>query len=150
MSMNMAESKLHSGHYILIGAVGSLVFIFILLYLFMQGKVSIVTQDYYGQELHFNERQEAIHRTMPFDSLYKAQIVNGRLELTIPQTINNLLEKGEIQVYCPSGEVNDAVFHFLPSVSNIYTFDKPRTNNNCVLKIMLRADSKDYYREVKI
>lgn len=150
MSINMTAGKLHSGHYILIGAVGSLVFIFVLLYLFMQGKVSIVTEDYYGQELHFNERQEAIHRTMPYDSLYKAQIVNDRLEITIPQNINKSLEKGEIQVYCPSAEADDAIFHFLPSASNIYTFDKPRTNTNCVLKIMLRADSQDYYREVKI
>lgn len=143
-------NKLHSGHYILIGAIASLAFIFVLLFLFMEGKVSIVTKDYYGQELHFNERQDAIRRTIPYDSLYKAQIINGKLEITIPQPINKSLEKGEVQVYCPSEEADDAVFQISPSASNVYTFDKLRFNQNCVLKILLRADSMDYYREVKI
>ncbi|MEP7321139.1 MAG: FixH family protein [Saprospiraceae bacterium] len=142
--------KLHAGQLILGTGALVLVFIFILLYTFMQKDLSLVTKDYYEKELVYDRTQEAMHRVIPLDSLFNIKLADGIVELIIPSEINQGLSSCTVQFYYPANELFDKWFQISPTVSNVYSLDKPVSPQACILKIYLHSGDKDYYKEMKI
>jgi FixH len=142
--------RFHAGHFILGFGALTLVFIFILLYAFMQKDPSMVTKDYYEQELKYDRMQEAMQQVIPFDSLFKIRLVAESIELIIPKQINDALTSCTVQFYCPANEIYDKLYQVKPTFSNMYSLNKPSSQLAYILKIYLHAGSKDYYKEMKI
>lgn len=114
-----------------------------------QQNIDLVTEDYYAQELQYQQQMKKIQNEKGLEKGVKVTATSGRLALSFPilaEAIN-----GEVQIYRPS----DARFDLLSSLDldeqnkqQIATADLPPGFYR--IKINWKAGSNEYYTEEAI
>ncbi len=105
-----------------------IVFSFVLFALFigslvtvcMQQDISLVSQDYYKEELIYQEQIVRIQNTNELTERPTITTTADTLKIRFSQF--QQLQKGEIRLFCPSNERNDKSFVVNPSQTNEQNF----------------------------
>ena len=140
----------NSGSIIIIGGLLFIFFIFILMSDFIRRDVSMVSDNYYQQEMDYNAHQLASRNSRGLDSLIRYAFVNEYLELSILPGINANLVGGYVQFYCPADNTKDMLYSIEPHAESLYKFRRPLHTMNYILKIQLQDKEKTYFKEIKI
>lgn len=110
----------------------------------------LVTKDYYGEELKFQDVIDASGRTASLTGKISVKKENEQLTVSFPSDFNNKKISGELMLYCPSDERKDFKKNFetdhlewtqkIPlDASGLYT-----------IKLKWTVDNKNYYYEENI
>lgn len=148
----MSTHKLtHSGNILLIGFGGMLIMMSVLVYLSMRQDVSMVSKNYYEQELVYQHKLDAMNNAVPYDQLFSLTKSNNKVLLQIPPTLSKNLTGGSAYFYCPSNEQLDYQEDIKATATGTYLFDKNITQNaGYILKVTFHSGDKDYYKELKL
>lgn len=140
-----------SGNLILLGGALFLVFIFTLLVAFIRQDLTLVTKDYYSQELRYDQKKLAVSNAGQLDSLIGIRKGNDSIELFIPVSMSSRLLSGQAYFYCPSDEKFDHRIDLQANLSGRYLM-RAMESGKCmyILKIMLDDGVKEYYKEFKL
>lgn len=148
----MSTHKLtHSGNILLIGFGGMLVMMSVLVYLAMKQDVSMVSKNYYEQEMVYQQKLDAIHNTGRYETGFSIITKGEVLLVQVPPDLSQELTEGSIYFYCPSNDKMD-YRETLPANDNgAYSFSRALLKGHgYLIKITLKAGGKDYYKELKI
>lgn len=148
----MSTHKLtHSGNILLIGFGGMLIMMSVLVYLSMKQDVSMVSKNYYEQELVYQDKLDAMNNTTSYDQLFSVTKSNDKVLLQIPAALSKNITKGSVYFYSPSNERLDYKENIKATATGIYSFDKNIAQHaGYIVKISFRSGDKDYYKELKL
>lgn len=140
-----------SGNLILIGGVLMLLFIFSLFAGFMVQDLTLVTKDYYGQELRYDQKKKAMSHAREIDSVFTLFQSGDSLILSIPSTLSARITTGQVHFYCPSGDKGDRFVTLGPNPAGSYLM-LPVLLNQCryTAKVLFITPDKEYYKEFKL
>ena len=116
----------------------------------MSQNEDLVTDDYYKQELKFQDKIDQSERTRQLKDSVKIITSNDNLTIKFPDDFKGHGIKGNIHVYCPNDEKLDKIQNFNIEDDNLnvevsYPYHGLRT-----LKIEWEVDALSYYNEQKI
>ena len=149
----MSTHKLtHSGNILLIGFSGMLIMMSILVYLSMKQDVSMVSKNYYEQELIYQDKLDAMNNTAGYDKLFSlTRRSDGQVLLQIPPSLSEHISKGSVYFYCPSNETLDYIEELKATNTGSYLFSKNIIQHaGFTVKISFHSGDKDYYKELKL
>ncbi|MFA6060126.1 MAG: FixH family protein [Taibaiella sp.] len=148
----MSTHKLsHSGNILLIGFGGMLIMMGVLVYLSMRQDVSMVSKNYYEQELVYQDKLDAMNNASPYDQLFSLTKNSNEILLQIPATLSKNLTKGSVYFYCPSNEKLDYKEDIKATATGTYLFRKNTiSGTGYTVKISFHSGDKDYYKELKL
>jgi hypothetical protein len=148
----MSTHKLtHSGNVLLIGFGGMLIMMSVLVYLSMKQDVSMVSKNYYEQELVYQDKLDAMDNATSYDSLFSLTQSGTNVVLRIPASLSKNISEGSVYFYCPSNEQLDYKEKIKATATGTYSFDKDVTKDaGYLVKISFRSGDKDYYKELKL
>jgi nitrogen fixation protein FixH len=148
----MSTHKLtHSGNILLIGFAGMLVMMSVLVYLSMKQDVSMVSNNYYEQELVYQHKLDAMNNTISYDKLFSLTANNGEVLLQIPASLSKGITEGSVYFYCPSNEKLDYKENLKATPTGTYLFSKNIFQGaGYKVKVSFHSGGKDYYKELKL
>lgn len=82
--------------------LGFVMLILIMVTMAMQQKMDLVADDYYEQELHYQERIDKQKRTNELSEQLSWEVSNGKLKIKFPQQFKSQLITGKIHFFRPS------------------------------------------------
>ena len=113
-------------------------------------KVDLVTADYYGEELRYQDRIEETGRASALSAPLQYNIAQGMLSITFPREFEGKKISGDLQVYCPSDDKKD-IHRNIDVSDNTMKIALPEANKGeHVLKVKWKADGLSYYFEKNI
>jgi nitrogen fixation protein FixH len=148
----MSTHKLtHSGNILLIGFAGMLIMMSILVYLSMKQDVSMVSKNYYEQELVYQDKLDAMNNTTGYDKLFSLTRSGEQVLLQIPVSLSEHISKGSVYFYCPSSEKLDFREELKARTTGTYLFSKNIVQGTgYIVKVSFHSGDKDYYKELKL
>ena len=148
----MTNHKLtHPGNILLTGFGALLIMMSVLVYLSVKQKIPMVSQNYYEQELKYQDKLDAMNNTNGYDNLFKVQIEADHITLQLPSALSSSLQDGSAYFYCSSNEAMDHKDTLQANTDGTYVFDsKVLQAKRYVLKISFTADGKAYYKEIPV
>lgn len=115
-----------------------------------QQKFDLVTEDYYGKELLFQQQIDAAKRTASLNEKVKCTVHNDSLQVIFPQELSSKNITGQLQLYYAADKTKDALMPFT-ATGNTAVFALPAANKgNHRLLITFKAGGADYYYEQNI
>jgi len=142
--------KLNWGHKILgfyLVFVAGIVYMVILS---SRQKVDLVTADYYGEELRYQDRIEESGRASALSDPLQYSIAQGMLTITFPREFEGKKISGELQVYCPSDDKKD-IYRNIDVSDNNMKITLPEANKGeHVQKVKWTSDGLSYCFEKNI
>lgn len=115
-----------------------------------QQKFDLVTEDYYGKELQFQQQIDAAKRTALLSEKVKCAVQNDSLQVIFPQELSSKDIAGQLQLYYAADKAKDAVIPFT-ATGNTAIFAVPAANKGSHrLLITFKAGGADYYFEETI
>lgn len=130
------------GHGLTLSFIGFAGFIIFMAVKSFDQNIDLVTEDYYRDELNYQQRIDQIQQTKAQGMEAKVELKEDLLELTFP----NAPDKGEAHLYRPSDSQFDKRFQL--SQAKTMAFD--RTNllkGYYILKISWEAGGQTFYQE---
>ena len=113
-------------------------------------KMDLVTTDYYGKELKFQQVIDQNKRTSELSEAVRYEIKDSRLEVIFPKDFAGKKITGSVELYCPADEHRDMKQDFSLK-DTMFTMPVGAANKGQYeLHISWQADGKDYYYEKKI
>jgi hypothetical protein len=148
----MSTHKLtHSGNILLIGFAGMLIMMSVLVYLSMKQDVSMVSKNYYEQELVYQDKLDAMNNTTLYDPLFSLTQTNANVVLQVPASLSKNISEGSVYFYCPSNEQLDYKENIKATATGTYLYDKNLAKSpGYVIKVSFRSGGKNYYKELKL
>ena len=123
----------------------------VLVCLSMRQDASMVSKNYYEQELVYQDKLDAMNNTTPYDQLFSLTKSNNKVLVQIPAALSQNLTKGSVYFYFPSNEQLDYKEEIKATVTGAYSFDKNVAQNaGYIVKITFHSGDKDYYKELKL
>jgi FixH len=142
--------KLNWGHKIIVVYVIFAAGILYMVVLSSRQKVDLVTADYYGEELKYQERINESGRASALSQPIQYNITQGILTLQFPKEFEGKSVSGEVQVYCPADDKKD-IMRNIVAIDNMMKISLPEANKGAhVLKVKWKADGLAYYFEENI
>jgi hypothetical protein len=142
--------KLNWGHKIL-GVY--LVFVAGIVYMVIlssRQKVDLVTADYYGEELRYQDRIDESGRASALSAPLQFNISQGSLSITFPKEFEGKKISGEVQLYCPSDDNKD-LHRNIEVTGNLMKIPLPEANKGeHILKVKWKSEGLAYYYEKNI
>lgn len=121
-------------------------FIIGMVYLSFGEKFDLVTEDYYAQELQFQDKIDAKTRLDRLDEKLKTGIENGSLAIYFPH--DSLAEiEGKIHCFRPSDESKDFVIEASPHQNKQLIPLERFSKGKYLIKIEWTSDQQEYYTE---
>lgn len=141
----------HSGNILIVLFCIMLVLMSILVYKSATQEVSMVSKDYYEQELKYQEKLDARNNTRSWDHLFALSKTQDSIRLTLPAVLSSTLEQGKAYFYCPSNALADTVIYLDKSNDGNYTFGPGLLKGfGYIVKIDLETNGRSYYKEIKL
>lgn len=134
-------------------AIFYLVFVAGMIYLVVrssQQSIELVTDDYYAQEIKYQERIDQINRT---SSLSEQPFINydqDIISIDLPAEFKGKEVKGTLLLYCPSNSVNDKSMSFQTKDGLIRMSVPEKNNGQHEIQISWEANGTTYYADKKI
>jgi nitrogen fixation protein FixH len=122
----------------------------IFLFVFLGGREpsDLVTEDYYAQELQYEQRIEAIRNTSAIEDSINILRENDGLIIVFPTSAINGIEDGVVDFYRPSEADDDVAFTLQPGQSGKQFFPYSELKKGrYVIKISWKKNGLDYYWE---
>ncbi len=113
-------------------------------------KDDLVTEDYYSQELKYQQKIDQMSRTGALSAPVKYELNAGQLLVSFPNDFSGKKIAGNILLYCPSDEGKDIKQDFNIQDAVLKIRIPPAHNGAYELHINWQADGLDYYFEKKI
>lgn len=147
----MSNPFTHAGNLIIGGFVIMVLMMSYLIFKCTQQDFQMVADDYYAQELVFQQKIDATANATPYGEGFKVYHQADKVLLQLPQELSQQLDKGSVTFYCASDGHQDRTFEVAASNSGEYAFattDWKKTGYK--VRVSLSAYGKDYYREMYI
>jgi hypothetical protein len=115
-----------------------------------QQKVDLVTADYYGEEIRYQDRIDESGRASSLSAPIQYSIAQGLLTITFPKEFEGKSITGEVLVYCPSDDNKD-IHRNIEVTGNTMKVTLPEVNKGAhILKVKWKAEGIAYYFEENI
>jgi FixH. len=113
-------------------------------------KVDLVTSDYYGKELKYQQKLDAMNRVSQLSGNVEYNLKDGKLSILFPNDFAGKKIEGEVLLYCPADEDKDVKHNF--SVEDAPVFVPIHEGNKGAydLQVDWKADGISYYFEKKL
>lgn len=112
---------------------------------------SLVSENYYEQELNFQGRIDAAARTGTSGATLDFNQAQGRLTVTLPSAQRSLSVSGHIDLYRPSAPELDRTVSLQPGPNGTQTLDVSQlAAGNWSVRVAWQAGGQDYYLAQKI
>jgi hypothetical protein len=113
-------------------------------------KMDLVTADYYGKELKYQQVIDQSQRTSELSEALRYEVKDGQLEVVFPKDFAGKKITGNVELYYPADETRDVKKDFSLQDA-MFTMPVGAGNKGQYeLHINWQADGKDYYFETKI
>ena len=123
----------------------------VLVYLSMKQDVSMVSQNYYEQELVYQHKLDAMNNTTHYGKLFSLSRSDSNIVLQIPAALSKNLIEGSVYFYCPSNEERDYKRSLRATPTGTYLFSKNIIKDaGYIVKVSFHSGGKDYYKELKL
>jgi hypothetical protein len=140
--------KFNWGHGIILASLFFMLFIVTLVIKTYSHKVDLVSEDYYNQELHFQERINKMNNVSEADKVVW-KIQKREIIFQFPQKMNS--SKGTIEFFRPSDSSKDWKIPIdIDSEGKQYLHTEILLHGLYKIKIDWIANSKEYYMEEDI
>jgi hypothetical protein len=116
-------------------------------------RADLVTPDYYEQELRFQTRLDALHRTAPFAEriAVDTDAAGERLRITLPREALGPDTAGRIEFYRPAAAPLDRAFALRPDADGAQTLDVSGLEAGLwKVRLHWRTAGQDYFVERRI
>ncbi len=110
-------------------------------------KIDLVTEDYYAQELKYQDNIDANKRTTALSSKVKYEMANGRLAITLPVEFESKEVSGRLLLYCPSDDSKDIKKDFTTNNRTLTTALPPTIKGAYQIQLSWVAEGNAYYFE---
>lgn len=128
-----------------------LVLMSLLVYRSATQKVSMVSKNYYEQELHYQQQLDAMNNTRLLDHEFSLSAGTDSIRLQLPRSISQALTSGQLHFYCPADDKADVLLPVSSSADGRYSFSRSMLKGRgYILKMDLNAGGTAYYKEIKI
>lgn len=128
--------------------LGFLVFLLSMVILSINQKIDLVSEDYYEQELHFQNKINKMYHSNQLQEPLTWNVMQGKLILKFPQQFKNQNIVGAINFYRPSDVQMDTSFTFHTDsilTQNIITQNLKKGIYN--IQINWNTNNVDFYNE---
>ena len=112
-------------------------------------KDDLVTEDYYAQELKYQQRIDQTERTNALSAELHYAYSNGNLVINFPKDFNGKVLTGNIVLYCPSDENKDIKQSFTIADNALLVVVPRNYKGTFELHINWQAGGQQYYYEKK-
>lgn len=139
--------KLNWGSGIAITYILFMVAVIILVLIFMNQDVHLVTDDYYAKEIEYQQQIDKVERTKLLSEQPVVTFSNGIFMVSFPKSVKNIIN-GEIQIYRPSDSNLDKTASIFLDAENRQLI-KPPINLPGLWKVKIDWTRNDtnYYNE---
>lgn len=108
-------------------------------------------QNYYSQELRFNDQLEAAQNAATLSAPVKILQNESQLIITLPKECVEQKATGTVWIYRPSSEKNDLFLTIQPDAKGNMIVEKSKLlPGNYTIKTDWKMNGKDYYNEENI
>ena len=122
-----------------------------LVYISMNQDVSLVAEDYYEQEIAYEEQIQRIKNSQELEEPLEFKVEGKKAKITYPETLRALFKEGTVHFFRPSESRLDQEFLMLPRKSNYQEIElKDFKPGLWKVKINWRSAEKEYYKEISI
>lgn len=138
------------GKGIVIAFVLFIAMIFLFIYLGSRESSDLVSEDYYAQELQYEDRIIAIRNVGGWKDSIQLNVTAEAIILTVPLALLPA-ETGSVDLFRPSSAADDKLFDFAPDATGKQFI--PRTalkKGSYVVKLKWEGQEKTYYWEKNI
>jgi hypothetical protein len=134
------------GHWIIVSFILFASFIGILVAVCMKEDISLVSENYYQDELVYQDQIRRIRNTADLKSKPAIKIVANQLQVQFESFPS--VDHGELRLFCPSNSTMDRNFRLSPSREHIQVFDLGAVQRGAYkAKLKWSMDGKEYYQE---
>lgn len=113
-------------------------------------KIDLVSDNYYEEELKYQERIEEMTRVQKLSESVKVNIEGSHLAIKFPKDFKGNKINGNVQVYYPADEKKDMSFTF-ETENNLISHELNASNKGMhVIKLRWMAQNTSYYTEQNI
>jgi hypothetical protein len=121
-----------------------------LVYKSMHTKFDLVSQEYYKDELHYQDRIESINNANKLSNANVTQDAASVI-ITMPKEMQGEKLKGEAWFYCKTDAAKDIKIQLSPSEEGVQVIDKKRlSKGNYQVKLDWKDSKESYYIEKDI
>jgi hypothetical protein len=139
------------GKAIVIVLAGFAVFIVSLVVLMYRQNIDLVADDYYMQELEFQQKIDRSNNLAALDGKLKVTFEGSKMLINLPEVLHGVSVSGKISMYRPS----NAIFDFSEHFENITTGQIPLDVSKALkgkweVKLDFVAEGVEYYFTEKL
>lgn len=134
------------GKWIVVSFILFAAFIGALVTVCMRQDVSLVSKDYYKQELAYQDQIERISNSNNLDSKPSFSIASDSLQLQLNSAVQ--LDRGEVELFCPSNEKMDRHFVVEPGIASTQKYALTGLQKGMYrIKLTWHMNGKEFYQE---
>lgn len=138
------------GNRLLIAFIAFGTMIGILVYKSVTMQYDLVSEDYYQQELKYQDKIDGVQNANMVSDVNILQD-NNALTITLPSELKGTAITGEAWFYCVTDAHKDRRFMLQVNQNGEYIINKQQlVKGNMQLKLTWQADNKNYYTEKQI
>lgn len=111
----------------------------------MRQDISLVSGDYYKQELAYQQQIDRASNTATLKKKPVVQVNQQSVQITFDSSLN--VEQGEVKLFCPSDSQMDRTFKLTPARQQ-FTYDVSGLKHGMYrVKLFWTMTGKEYYQE---
>lgn len=115
-----------------------------------QQNEDLVTEDYYGKELVYQQKIDEMKRTSLLTDSVLIQVINHEVSISFPKDFATKNITGEVEFYCPSDGKKDKRQQFSVTDTAVKIPLSEKNNGMNYVKISWTVAGINYYYEKKI
>lgn len=147
----MKMIKWNWGTGILLSIIVFMLILVALVYVFMNQDVDLVTRDYYGKELSYQNQIDKINNTNKMRKEVDISFLNNSVQLTFPDSVYDKKASGTVYFYRPSDSKNDFSLPMAVSDKNEQVINTIKLGRGLwKIKVEWGMEGKDFYSEKTI
>lgn len=134
------------GKWVVVAFILFTIFIVTLVTVCIKQDISLVSSDYYKEELRYQDQIHRLNNTALLEDKPVIKVINRRLQIEFNNI--NKLEWGELTLFCPANSKMDRKFTIHSSPKPITSFDLDLLQKGMYkAKLLWRMDGKEFYEE---
>ena len=138
------------GYKILLVYLAFIVGILILVYKSSSQKVDLVTENYYQQELKYEQKIDQAERAQSLSSPLRYEVNKNEISIFFPEEMKDKNISTEILLYYPADESKDSVYNLETSSGKLTIVLPEKDKGMYELKMDWKVDTTKYYSEHKV
>ena len=135
------------GYKILLVYLAFIVGILILVYKSSSEKVDLVTENYYQQELKYEQKIDQAERAQSLSSPLRYEVNKNEISIFFPEEMKDKNISTEILLYYPADESKDSVYNLETSSGKLTIVLPEKDKGMYELKMDWKVDTTKYYSE---